>query len=228
MEKFSLFDLLSFAFPGAVSLVLLYWTAQNITDIPFVPVILPEVLLVVLLAMLAYFMGQIVNELGMRLEKRLGPMPKSWVEILRANPELASGLNAVSDKVFGTKFLTENGDVDERQSDIFYDRAFAVLEMNDRLEKVRTLQSQYVFFRNSVVLAAQALFCFGIVLVASLLNDAAPNDSTVLFAGIGMALAAGAMRVSRVLSRKRRHMKMNATLHNFYAFYISETKLKER
>lgn len=228
MEKFSLFDLLSFAFPGAVSLVLIYWTATNAIHLPVESVTLPNALLTVVLLMLAYFMGHIINEIGMRLEPKIGPMPKSWADILRNNPDLATRLNTISEKVFGAGFLTEKGDVDINQSDVFYDRAFAILEMNGKQEKVKTLQSQYVFFRNSVVLATLAVLCFGIVLVAHLRNGVALGDPPALLAGLGMLISAGLIRISRILSIKRRRMKMSATLHNFYAFYISETKLKEK
>lgn len=229
MEKFSLFDLLSFAFPGAVSLVLIYWTATNTIHLPPVESIaLPNALLTVVLLMLAYFMGHLINEAGMRVEPKIGPMPKSWVDILRKNPDLATRLNTISEKVFGAGFLAANGDVDTIQSDVFYDRAFSILEMNGKLEKVKTLQSQYVFFRNSVVLSALAVLCFSIVLVAHLRSGVALGDAPALSAGLAMLISAGLMRISRILSVKRRQMKMSATLHNFYAFYISETKLKEK
>lgn len=191
------------------------------------PLELPDALLVVILVMLAYFIGHVINELGMRLEPRLGAMPKSWVHVLQNNPGLARNLNEISEKVFGSTFLLENGAIDADRSDIFYDQAFNILEVNEKLEKIRILQSQYVFFRNAVVVSALGLLCFGTVLVTRLIEGYNLSNSLALFALFGMIFSGIVIKVSRHLSIKRRTMKMSATLHNFYAFYISETKLKK-
>lgn len=225
MEKFSLFDLLSFAIPGGTSMVLIYWTISNSTEMRVSPLVIPEALLLVVLLMIAYFMGHLINDFGMRLESKIGALPKSWVEILESQPDLAQRLNEGSQQLFNHTFITPKGLIDEAASETFYSYAFHLLEVSGKMEKIRTLQSQYIFFRNGVVLSLIGFISFGIVSTVQLLQNKQNITSTVVvFPLMGMILSLLFARISRHISVKRRKMKMQATLDTFYAYYISETK----
>ena len=100
MEKFSLFDLLALAVPGSIALVLAYWGFTNTVPTHLTAPPLPDAVAAVVLLMLAYFVGHLVNDAGMWLEARLGGLPKSWVDVLQADTDLAQRLNTVAQKVF--------------------------------------------------------------------------------------------------------------------------------
>ena len=229
MEKFSLFDLLSFAIPGSVALVLLYWGIENTIPIHLQNLSLPEAIKAIVLLMMAYFLGHVINDLGMWLEQKLGGLPKSWVDILESNTDLAQRLDAISKKVFDISFLDEKGRVSSSKSDAFYDHAFNVLEMSGKLEKVKILQAQYVFLRNVVTLSYLGMIVFGLVFAVQIFAGKQQWSATVpFFCTMGLILCLLSARLSRRLSIKRRKMKMSATLQGFYAFYILENQLKSK
>lgn len=228
MEKISLFDLLSFAVPGAASLSLIYWSALNCTNWRLDTFSFPESLIVVAFFMMAYFVGHLINEIGMKIEKRLGPLPKSWVEILENNPDLAKNLNEISVKLFKFPFLAENGKVDVNASDLFYDYAFNILENGGKMEKIRILQSQYVYFRNTVVIGIIGTGSFLAVAFSQIFNLTSYKVELLSFSIFGVLFSVFAMYQARKLSIKRRKMKMTATLNNFYAYYISENNFKTK
>jgi hypothetical protein len=228
MEKFSLFDLLSFAIPGSIALVLTYWGGLNAIPIRLNTLPMPDTLLIVVLLMLSYFVGHLINEAGMWLERRLGGMPTSWVTILTNQQDLAKRLNTIAQKVFDLSFLDEKGTVDPSISGQFYDHAFNALEVSGKLEKVRILQSQYVFLRNIVALACWGLIIFGVVFMTQLwAGGQSWSDTVPMVALSGIVFSIISAWLARRLSIKRRHMKMSATLHNFYAFYILENQFSK-
>lgn len=227
MEKLTLFDLLSFAIPGGTTMAMAYWVFINVTERKIGIMQLPDVLLAAVLLLLAYFIGHIVSELGVKLESLSGGLPKSWAIILEQNPALAQPLNDISKEVYNKPFIQENGTIDVTASGVFYDHAFHVLEVEGKLEKVRTLQTQYVFFRNSVAIGLLGTLACLTVGLARVLETGGWKDSLIFFSFINAMGCLLAMPIARRLSRKRRQMKMSATLHDFYAYYIVERKIKK-
>lgn len=227
MEKFSLFDLLALAVPGSMALVLAYWGFTNTVPAHLAAPPLPDAVAAVVMLMLAYFVGHLVNDAGMWLEARLGGLPKSWVDVLQADTDLARRLNTVAQKVFDLSFLNPDGTVDVPRSGQFYDHAFNALEVGGKLDKVRALQAQYVFLRNTVVLGLWGILVFGSVFVVQVWSGQAWNATVPGISLVAAGLCGMTMPLARRLSIKRRKMKMSATLQNFYAYYILENQFKK-
>jgi hypothetical protein len=226
MEKFSLFDLLAFAIPGSLSLFLVYWGVLHTVPFRLSNDVFPETLLALVFVMLAYWAGHIVNELAMWLEKKLGGLPQSWVEVLTKNKDLAQRLNSISQSTFSINFLEDDGRIKPAESGMFYDYAFNALEMSGKLEKPRILQSQYTFLRNCVAICALGALTFGMVFIVQKYSGQQWNATVPLVCIWGLLASLILGWLSRRLSIKRRHFKMSATLHCFYAFYVIENKLK--
>lgn len=226
MEKFSLFDLLSFAIPGGASLILLYWAMLNTYGQAATGIPLPDNMLLIVFLLLSYFAGHLLSEAGARLEKFFGGLPNSWVSILEKSPALAQKLNEIATKHFSINFIKENGAIDIAASGDFYDHAFNVLEVNGKLEKIRILQTQYVFLRNFVALGILAILASSLVFSVNLYKKGNFSDPQTLVPFVCIFVALFLCVISRRISLKRRHMKMSATLHTFYAYYISITTIK--
>jgi hypothetical protein len=226
MEKLTLFDLLSFAIPGSMALYLTYWGIQYSIPFQVKGTVMPDAIMAIILVMLAYLAGHLVNELAMWLEGKIGRLPKSWIPALNSNPHLAQKLNQISQKAFDIQFLTDDGQIKEAESGLFYDYAFNALEMSGKLDKVRTLQAQYTFLRNTVALSAWGFLIFGMVLTIQIMNGQSWMTTIPMACCLGMAGCLILGWLTRRMSIKRRRFKMKATLEGFYALYVVEHQLK--
>ncbi len=226
MEKFSLFDFIAFIIPGGSTIILLYWTAINCTLFRITPLGLPDSLLLTGVLMVAFFLGLVISYLGERLENIFNGLPKSWHEILVKNNTLATNLDEICFKLFGYNFITESEgkiQIDVNKSGSFYNSAFYLLQTQGKSDKIQVLQSQYVFFRNSAALCFISFLCCISVFFVNLHSNLEVRN----FALVGTFGAIVFFFIARQMSFKRRYYKMTNTLHTFYAFYISETKLKQ-
>jgi hypothetical protein len=225
MEKFSLFDFIAFIVPGGSTLILLYWTATNATSFKKMPLDLPDTVLLTGILMLAFFLGLLLSYLGEKIESKSNK-PKSWHEILVKNTILAEKLDAICNEIFGYHFRTVSDgkvDIDVNKSEQFYDSAYYILQSEGRIDKISSLQSQYVFFRNSAALSFLSFFCCLFVRFSQLNG----NIETRNFAFVVAILSISCFFIAQRMSFKRRHHKMSSTLNTFYAYHISHNYIKK-
>lgn len=142
-----------------------------------------------------------------------------WMDYLLKNTAKTQEPNQLNEEIFKGNFFAEDSErktVDVKKADIFYDKAFYYLEVNQRLSKVSILQAQYAFFRNASAIGF-LIFLLGI----GLLIYKRIHDSIPLFAFVILALIILFFVCSVLLMRERKQMMM-ATLYQI--FLVSNAK----
>lgn len=160
MEKTGLFDFLAFMVPGGALASLLY---LYITPLfPFIDthdinafVLLPA------LIMLFYFLGHLISKAGAHLEKILPDLPGYFVQHLNKQDQVV--LKKIEEYFvtsYGLKVTktTEGSampsplEINPESDNRLYTYSFHLLEYSGKMEKIKILQAQQRFFRNSLIL----------------------------------------------------------------------------
>lgn len=150
-EKFSLYDFLAFALPGATCIFLLQTLVFPLVECHFTMPQLSDALLIAPYILFSYFIGHLLSVLGIWLEKKRYPDKQPWMSYLQQDEVEAKQLNELNKKIFNQDFTVVKDEVsvtDKDRSCTFYDNVYYYLEVNGKLEKTSVLMAQYAFFRN--------------------------------------------------------------------------------
>ncbi|MBK9105577.1 MAG: hypothetical protein IPL92_13670 [Saprospiraceae bacterium] len=160
MEKTGLFDFLAFMVPGGALASLLY---LYITPLfPFLDthdinafVLLPA------LIMLFYFLGHLISKTGAYLEKLLPDLPGYFVHHLNKQDQavlkkiedyFATSYGLKATKIIDGTATPPSLEINPESDMRLYTYSFHLLEYSGKMEKIKILQAQQRFFRNSLVL----------------------------------------------------------------------------
>lgn len=159
MEKFSLFDFLSFVLPGGTFIIFIYILILG-TNIPLETTVLTETsFLFVPFLLVAYLLGHLLSLMGRKIEKIIPSGKNPWTYYLKKKPKQAVLINSMCVQFFNQQFIeSEDNSISIEKSDLLYDKIFDYLEVNEKDKKIKILQSQYAFFRNSAAVWIAILF----------------------------------------------------------------------
>lgn len=222
MEKFSLFDFVSFILPGGTFLILLYIliTSQFHCLCSFDQIGIE--LLIIPFLFLSYLIGHLLSLLGRKVENKLPSMKEPWTQYLKNNLKDAKRINKIAKKQLKCDpFLDENNNVLPFQSGIVHDKIYDYLEIHGKDEKIKILFSQYGFFRNSLAL----WFCASIVLTLciviyyiNLIDLRLPMCYYIVSLGLSIIL----FSFSILLMKQRKMLFMSYVYRNFLANSINK------
>jgi hypothetical protein len=220
MEKFSLYDFVSFILPGGTILILFYLLLSG-QNIQWIPNNLPEVSVVVIpFLMAAYLFGHLLSLFGKKIEKWIPGMKNPWTKYLEKNPTDALQINGYCLSLFGDGFYQENpGLIDINKSDKLYDRIYDYLEVQEKDKKIKILISQYGFFRNSSAVWFSLLIILVVLITMQLLKADLVTHSMGTI--IGYAIGAIAMTfLSLWLTKQRKLVLMHIVYRTFLAINV--------
>jgi len=219
MEKFSLFDFVSFILPGCTFLILSYLLLSN-QSITWIPNELPETEVIIIpLLLVGYLFGHIFSLIGKKTEKWISGMKAPWITYLKNNSYEADVINSKCISLFNDGFINENKEIDVAKSDKLYDMIYDYIEFQGYDDKIKILYSQYGFFRNSAAVWV-SLFFLLLLLITFKLFGAAFIITTVfsLFFYIGITLLL--LLASLMLCKKRKLLTMNYVYRTFFIMNI--------
>jgi hypothetical protein len=230
MERFSLFDFLSFILPGMTGILLLYWVGGashiiqlNISGYPNEIVLLGSIVP-------SYFLGLLFNVVT--IDKGKSDAIDGIVQVFKNRKELAGDLNRISKKVFDLDFLTgvdQNEKLDKNKVVEFIEMAYGTLALNGHVGLINILFSQYKFLVNLVPLSYLAIICSAIVAFQELMNRKFSLQPFLLSTHLTEALiiiisSVIVLIVSPRIAKRRNYIKVELTLRNFKTYYILKTK----
>ncbi len=215
MEKFSLFDFVSFILTGCTFLILTYLLLAN-QNIEGIPNKLPEKEVIIIpLILVGYLIGHLLSLIGMIIERKIQGTKAPWTFYLKNNFEKAELINSKCISLFNKGFLNENKEIDIHKSDELYDMIYDYIELKSKNEKVRILYSQYGFFRNS----SAVWFLLSLILLIALtfkVCGAAFVVSTVLSLILYTVITLLLLISSVILCKKRKLLKMSLVYRTFF------------
>ena len=221
MEKFSLFDFVSFILPGCTFLILSYLLFSN-QNIQWVPDELPATEIIVIpILLLGYLFGHLLSLFGKIIEKWIPGMKTPWISYLENNPDEAQVINSKCISLFNNGFLNESREIDTNKSDKLYDMIYDYIEFQGKDEKIKILYSQYGFFRNSsavwfslflLLLVITILKLFGLAFIVSAVS------SILFYSAIALILSLA----SSLLCKKRKLLTMYYVYRTFVIMNLQD------
>ena len=215
MEKFSLFDFVSFILTGCTFLILSYLllSYQNIEGLPNK---LPatEVIIIPLL-LIGNLIGHLLSLIGKKIERIIQGKKTPWILYLKENIQNAEFINSKCISLFNKGFLNKSKEIDINKSDELYNMIFDYIELKGKNEKARILYSQYGFFRNS----SAVWFSLSLILLITLIFKifgAAFVVSSILSLILYSVITLLLLIASVVLCSKRKLLTMSLVYRTFY------------
>jgi hypothetical protein len=232
MDKVSIYDFIVFFVPGATFILLAFWFVQALGSPVFNADQYPKELLVIVAILPCYFIGNFLSWMGAKIEKRRDGTDKAvWVQSLESDSWLADRLNEIAQTKWSFSFKA-NGIIDQNLSDRFYDLAYQLLEVEGKLEKVRTLYMQYRLFCNSVPLSIAAfIMAFIIIIKNSVVLRTCECNCCTMIPSKNLAEAVFIAVASLIFCwlalhfyPVRRKLMMKALFEMFYAYSVINKK----
>lgn len=215
MEKFSLFDFVSFILTGCTFLILTYLLLAN-QNIEGISNKLPaKEIIIIPLLLIGYLIGHLLSLIGIKIEKIIQRKKTPWTLYLKNNNEKAEFINSKCISLFNKSFLNENKGIDIRKSDELYDMIYDYIELKGNNGKVRILYSQYGFFRNS----SAVWFSLSLILLIALtfkVCGAAFVVSTALSLILYTVITLLLLISSVILCKKRKLLTMSLVYRTFF------------
>ena len=207
MEKFSLFDFMSFVLPGGTFLILGYLLFSGLT-ISWFPAKIPDVEVIVIpFLLISYLSGHLLNLLGKKLEKWIPKMKFPWTHYLDKYPTEVSDINKNCISLFKISLLKDDAKtIDINKSDNAYNKIYDYIEVLEKDKKIKILISQYAFFRNSIAVWFLLLLILILLLVVKLFNAALLKFSIWILACYSIIVLL--FLVASVILLKQRKIKM--------------------
>lgn len=187
MSNFGFFDLMSFLLPGGIFIAfVIYFNVFLGLNLTFLgsQTDIPAELDIILGISLAYFMGHIIR----MLSDKISPQPIKAVDIIAKKEynERVALDNLCKDwfnfSIFDNRAV--GSPLSESLCSKFFDRVFNALDADDKIGKIRILQSQFHFFRNLtttfVLLLCLYLIASAICLIREEYYASTPNAITLL------------------------------------------------
>jgi hypothetical protein len=219
MEKFSLYDFVSFVLPGGTFLILCYLLFST-SGLQLFSGDLPETEVIAIpFLVLAYLFGHLISLLGKKVEKHLSGLKTPWIKFLNENPSEASAINSHCKELFGYEFISDDKSIDVYKSDKLYDKIWDFVEVQENDKKINILMSQYGFFRNSSALWLSLFFILFILILLKLFSLVLLDNSfctLICFLIISLILSV----FSIILLRLRKLLAMAVVYRTFLVLNI--------
>lgn len=220
MNKFSLFDYLSFILPGGTFIGI----TLSIIRIAFPKIYSPEVyhseLLIIPFVVAAYLIGHLCSLVGTWFEKKFKVKTPFWMLFLQNNPNSAQQIDSLSIKIFNTpSFRDRQGDILPSESGNAFDTIYDFIEVKEKDAKIKGLMSQYVFFRNLMGVCF-LLLVFQLSLILLNFSDMINLQLTMTSHFLLLASFVIIFFFSLVLRRQRKILMMQYVYRTFLALSI--------
>jgi hypothetical protein len=227
LNAISLFDFFSFLIPGVVLQVVVYMCMQLAGQ--QWPVALPVFngigggLLVAVVAFSGYILGHILHYAADK-HRWLGPhaikKQISSTQLFKKGQLPFAALNKLCGDLYAFNFIDDNGDIDAKNTDRFFEINFRLLEHKGLLQTSRNLQVQFIMFSNLYV-AFLVGFVFAIVLFA--IHFGQINKPPLLAYYIITLIVLLVLCIyCNLIARQRRHIFLYTIWWQFYTYHISD------
>lgn len=232
MEKFTLFDLLSFILPGALCLQFLYWLNARGGDYFSEDLIITnDIISVMVLLFVTYLLGLVLNHIRLNFKIFWARKSNSYIEPLRDNMVWLEVLDRTSQRYLGSSLLDDN-ELSPQVAERLFNLSFELLGQEAKMDRTSSVRLQAFFLENT-----KTLFVItGIVWVLLTLGNIFHFPGVIwqggsimqdIIGSIGcLALAYGCHFIARQRWRNFYH----SIWQNFYAYHLhhqlSSTKNK--
>ena len=214
MEKFSLFDFVSFILPGCTFLILSYLLFAD-QNVQWIPESLPDTEVIIIpLLLISYLFGHLLSLFGKIIEKWIPGMKTPWLSYLENNSDEAEIINSKCILLFNNGFLNDSKGIDINKSDKLYDMIYDYIEFQGKDEKIKILYSQYGFFRNSSAVWVSLFLLLVVITVLKLFGLAfivSAVSSILLYSAIALLLSLASL----ILCKKRKLLTMSYVYRTF-------------
>ncbi len=248
MQKFSLFDFLAFIVPGSTMLIVVYaWFSLNFPNTYFVAEVDPSLWIIPML-FFSFILGHIMSWIGTTIDRRCETKRLAYLRVITKylenknykqyildvfNENESKSFELLSDCITPENYTCNlhcRHSVDELKlankfAQVIYNRAEALLEIQEKNKLPLILQSQYAFFRNSMVTCIMLALFFSVVIIITLFHIGLLKWNFCIPVALLLSIGFSYLCFLRMLKRKL--LMVDYTFQNFIAFMTLKKKLND-
>lgn len=223
MEKFTIFDILSFILPGTLCIQFIDWLMIRAGyQVPAELIMSNNLLSAVVLIFIVYLLGLLLNHLRLNFKFFWARKPTSYLEPLQAESPWLNVLDRTSRRYFGEQLLNEEKNPIPAIADRLFDLSFEILHQEGQANRTSSIRLQAFFLENTKTLLIFIMVIWAILSLGNILGFSGEIwGETSIIGDITGTLGAGVLAYGcHVIARQRWRQFYYSMWQNFYAYHL--------
>lgn len=218
MEKFSLFDILTFLLPGAVALQLMVWANEQLDGSLHRDILIEsDIIAAVILLFVMYMLGTFINYLRSNNKIFWARTETSFKAPLSyERSQFWLGVLDRACKLHVESPLMADDGISDKGADRLFDYSFELLEQEDRIDRTASIRLQAFFLENTKTVFILAIVGWGLLMVGELMQGAAIQWKKDL---LGIFICGFLALTCHVIAHQRWKLFYQSAWQNFYVYH---------